>query len=236
MSAMPASHAFDIPCPVLLCCAALRCRVCCVVLHTSDLEQIAADLAAVGQPAPVAISATTGDGLADLYQLLQPLVDGAAAAAAGAAGAGEHAQRPPPGRQQQRQKAGSVPLQHEQQQRYQAVSAAAADVDLQLGEADLADAAAAEQAAVDALVQQHLAAAAAREGEAAAAADPASSSSSSEVDFMDDESSEGLRNPEDDSGSLGPLRLAILGLPNVGKSTLMNVLLGYERSLTGVCG
>lgn len=36
-------------------------------------------------------------------------------------------------------------------------------------------------------------------------------------------------------GSAGgaPIRLAIMGLPNAGKSTLVNALLGEERVLTG---
>eukprot|EP00199_Chlamydomonas_sp_CCMP681_P004402 CAMPEP_0119115228 /NCGR_PEP_ID=MMETSP1180-20130426/50220_1 /TAXON_ID=3052 ORGANISM="Chlamydomonas cf sp, Strain CCMP681" /NCGR_SAMPLE_ID=MMETSP1180 /ASSEMBLY_ACC=CAM_ASM_000741 /LENGTH=90 /DNA_ID=CAMNT_0007104099 /DNA_START=21 /DNA_END=289 /DNA_ORIENTATION=+ len=32
---------------------------------------------------------------------------------------------------------------------------------------------------------------------------------------------------------LGPVRLAIMGLPNVGKSTLLNRVLGEERVVTG---
>ena len=36
-----------------------------------------------------------------------------------------------------------------------------------------------------------------------------------------------------DEKAVGPLRLAIIGQPNAGKSTLVNVLLGEERMLTG---
>lgn len=37
--------------------------------------------------------------------------------------------------------------------------------------------------------------------------------------------------PEDEESGIGPMSLAVIGKPNVGKSTLVNRLLGYERSV-----
>jgi ATPase subunit of ABC transporter with duplicated ATPase domains len=164
-----------------------------------------------------------------LYQLLQPLVD-----------AGEQQlrqqsrSRPPPPSQQQLK--GLEPAQALQQQQHEEE------------DPDLGNAVAAEEAAVDALLQQHMSSAAAAAEAALDSEDDSAGSflnptaadvSSLEVvQSGDDIQSAGISS-QDDNGAKGPLRLAILGLPNVGKSTLMNTLLGYERSLTGgwdVCG
>ncbi|MBF0889936.1 ribosome biogenesis GTPase Der [Gluconobacter sp. LMG 1744] len=45
--------------------------------------------------------------------------------------------------------------------------------------------------------------------------------------------SEGEEGSEEDERPAGPLRLAIIGRPNAGKSTLLNCLLGEERMITG---
>ena len=49
------------------------------------------------------------------------------------------------------------------------------------------------------------------------------------VPFARDSADEAL----DEEKAIGPLRLAIIGQPNAGKSTLVNVMLGEERMLTG---
>jgi predicted GTPase len=219
---------------------------------------MSADLAALGYDPPIGISATSGDGLADLYQLLQPLVD-----AAGQQLQQQWEQCGPQAQQQLLQRSRSTvlvqqPQQQQQQQWASSEGSSMAQIEQVLAGADHLDhqsdldaaagaAAAAEEAAVDALVQQHMASSTAAASEsnsddeagsyldAAAAADADADTGVSATVSTDQVGEDESQQNQDQGleGAQGPLRLAILGLPNVGKSTLMNSLLGYERSLTG---
>ncbi|KAF8067139.1 der [Scenedesmus sp. PABB004] len=195
--------------------------------RAADLDQVQADLAGLGADPATPISATSGEGMADLYNLLRPIVDAAE----------QQRGRPPPARQPARG-AAALPAREPapaQQARDEAAAASTA--------------AAAEEAEVERLVAEALAAqgsdsdadadagdatrgAAATRSARAAAPDGGGGGGSQLQQQQDGEEDEG-RSDEAAAAALGPLRLAILGLPNAGKSTLMNALLGYERSLTG---
>lgn len=54
-----------------------------------------------------------------------------------------------------------------------------------------------------------------------------------EPDFPDIDEADDLEQTDEDDRSDHPLKLAIIGRPNVGKSTMINKLLGKERLLTG---
>lgn len=232
----------------LSCFAPILLFLCLV--PAADLDALQADLAGLGLEPATAISATSGEGLADLYQLLQPIVDEGVQQLNQRAGLGSRSSRqlvPPAYRfsapnalQQQQQQD-----QKQQQQGGDAVGSiprgTAAEQQQQQEEAALAAAAAAEADEVDRLVQQQqLAAGNANDSDeeaiiAVASSNSSSSTSPSSAPAVHDEAlgDEPEGGSGGSSGSGAPLRMAILGLPNAGKSTLMNTLLGYERSLTG---
>jgi predicted GTPase len=147
-------------------------------------------VAALGAGPAVPISATSGEGMADLYTLLQPHVDATA----------QRGRRVPP------------PLLHA---RWESPKPRAAPAVRQVGEGAPPEARAEGRA--EARVEAH--------AEAYAEAN-------AEAGDMDTQSTTW----PSDAGSTFPIQLALLGLPNAGKSTLLNTLLGYERALTGKHG
>ncbi|WIA32751.1 hypothetical protein OEZ86_005936 [Tetradesmus obliquus] len=234
----------------------------------NNLDQLQADLAGVGWEPATPISATSGEGMADLYQLLQPLVDGAAQQQQQQQQQHETGPRKSSSISSSRHVPGDFRFsgqgllqqqaneQQHQQQGVQQDSELAGDAAVardaaQAQQQDAAEqaaaaaAAAAEEAAVDRLVQQQLAAAAGSDSDSEDAAAAAAGgdalqpncSSSSDVEEAAEEdeaaAAAAAEGPAAAAAAAGPLRMAILGLPNAGKSTLMNTLLGYERSLTG---
>lgn len=252
---------------------------CCPVLPAAmfiDLEQLQADLATLGLDAPTPISATSGDGMADLHQLLQPVLDpvlqqynaaveaadGDAAVAVLHTGLAAKQQQQKWQRQQMAPAgaaaAGSGILSHDG-------SDAKVDIIPEDGFGDLEAAANVldDEAAVDQLIELRMmssssladsddeydgssddessylaggaaAGNAAGDGNSIAAADV--DQESARVSDVNGAAAAYAADTTSSSSSTvipGPVRLAILGLPNAGKSTLMNQLLGYERSLTG---
>jgi predicted GTPase len=240
-------------------------------IAASDLDQLQADLAGLGMEPATPISATSGEGMADLYQLLQPLVDGAAQQQQQQQQQQQHGSGPSSSSSSSRGRqlvpgdfrfSGQGLMQHQDHQQQQqqedelasdaAVARDAAQAEQQEAaeQAAAAAAAAAEKAEVDRLVQQQQQLAAATGTDSDAADDDAgfrsaipttssirsssSSSSSSDVhEAAEEDGEEDAAAAAEGGAVVPPLRMAILGLPNAGKSTLMNTLLGYERSLTG---
>lgn len=139
-------------------------------------------MAALGAGPAVPISATSGEGMADLYTLLQPHVDATA----------QRGRRVPP------------PLLHA---RWESPKPRAAPAVRQAGRGAPPEARA--EARVEACVE-----------------------ACAEAGDMDAQSTTW----PSDAASTFPIQLALLGLPNAGKSTLLNTLLGYERALTGKHG
>jgi predicted GTPase len=214
----------------------------------ADVVEWAAEAARLGLGEPIAISATAGEGLADLYQQLRPLVDEAAAKTvataaaaaeaaalrAAAAAGGELRQRQLERRQRQRQGA--------DEDRGAALSGWAARHHLSSEElAQLTLLREAEGVVGDADDEEDLEAA----GDLDSDQDleefevtedgsivTVSSSSSSSVTSSSGSSEKGGGEAEEKLPE-GPLRVALMGAPNAGKSTMMNALLGWERALTG---
>ncbi|KAI8465792.1 MAG: P-loop containing nucleoside triphosphate hydrolase protein [Monoraphidium minutum] len=196
-----------------------------------------ADAQTLGLGEPVAVSATAGEGLADLYTLLRPAVDeaaeelraqqggggGGAEAAAGGGAAGEGKARAGGGG------GGGGGAEGAARPGWHAAH--------HLNSAELA-----QLAAI-------------REAEGAAAGDEDEGGDGGDLGLGGDDDLGEITVAEDGSivagggggggGSggggggggermpEGPLRLAIVGAPNAGKSTLLNSLLGWDRALTG---
>ncbi|GLI68888.1 hypothetical protein VaNZ11_013435 [Volvox africanus] len=186
-----------------------------------EMPQTVYDCYRLGFGEPVAVSATTGDGLADLYTALQPHIDALTeqlaakaeadgnAAAEAASGSGSPSGSP----------------------RGTGVVAAVADDGREtstLPQDGSAEGAESRRVRLSLRGPRRRLLFRRRQGADTATATEAAEDNGSTV------AGDGVSIAGCDSGaSGGVLKLAIMGLPNAGKSTLLNRLVGEERALTG---
>jgi hypothetical protein len=219
------------------------------VLPRADLAEWTSEAAALGLGEPVALSATAGEGMVDLYTELRPVIDAAAEAAAARGGGGGDAAIAAAAAARARARGGGAAARP-------AAAAAAADKEA----ADAVDRGggwAARHHLSSAELQElsllRAAAGGGGGGEEDGEGDGGGDLSEGEgplpdlgdISVADDGSiaaagggGGGGGGEEEEGGGgeplpAGPLRVALMGAPNAGKSTMLNALLGWERALTG---
>ncbi|KAG2450086.1 hypothetical protein HYH02_000190 [Chlamydomonas schloesseri] len=178
----------------------------------AEMPQTVYDCYRLGFGEPVAVSATTGEGLADLFAALQPPLDAVSAQLRAA----DEAARQRAQERREKERAAREERQEEQEP-------ARAEV-------EGGGAAGGRGRRRPRLFPAAEAAGAAAEGGRGERAFVVAQASSSE-DKKDEE--DGEDEEAGPAGGLGVMKLAIMGLPNAGKSTLLNALLGEQRAVTG---
>ncbi|KAG2495740.1 hypothetical protein HYH03_006338 [Edaphochlamys debaryana] len=205
-----------------------------------EMPQTVYDCYRLGFGEPVALSATTGEGLADLFTALQPQLDAASEALAE-----EDRQRREAARAEREQRRQARREQQQQQQQREEEEEARAAAEEEAAARERAGAAGRRRPRL--LTRAQAQAAAEAERREASGLGPVSDADAEEegrrgrragrAALFEGGSSEDEE--EEEEGALGDghgggvLKLAIMGLPNAGKSTLLNTLLGEERALTG---